>query len=571
MPNVSLFNNSRNLRTYQIILGFFVILYALSLFKNISYPLLWNDEAETAVYAERILDFGFPKVHDGKNALNLFCQWMDIGMKAEYDAYIASVWGQYYFCVPGAWLARKIDDLYLKAALLRIPFALIGIISVFIASGLVLPLLKDNLDKIRYRIAFFLYELFSVYLVLFLREVRYYSLLIFFSVLIIHVYSKWKFQKNISFIRYAVLMVTLLFLLFNVFYPAFAVICCSLFGYEILDSLCEWKKQSHPGKNPFWSVFKQVSSCMLPVLVVSILLFPLIQFFEITSLSAALSGSCSFNMKMYFEHLGIILKYYWKNDFLVLILLIKALLLFLRMYYRMRGKNHPCWENQCKFSDFLTLFYLTMILFIARMPLLFERYFVWFHPFWVAMFILDLKLVYDMLLINSTNQLKTRIILGCLLMILCNWIGWKKAKMIQNHLYELSHPYKGPLDFVIPYIKEKYPHPERLVIATNYEEPSYMYYLKSRVTIGYCANNLEEDLKHVPDIIIYRKQRDIHHHEILNSLLAKAKYKQTLFPVFDYLVNNNPETGMHLYKTLLPSTVEDCLEILEKTPNASKS
>jgi hypothetical protein len=45
------------------------VLFAAWVLKHLSYPLLWNDEAETAMYAERILEFGYPKVHDGRNVV----------------------------------------------------------------------------------------------------------------------------------------------------------------------------------------------------------------------------------------------------------------------------------------------------------------------------------------------------------------------------------------------------------------------------------------------------------------------------------------------------------------------
>ena len=48
-----------------------VVLFSLSLFKNISYPLLWNDEAEGAMTGRRVLEYGYPKVHDGKNTVFL--------------------------------------------------------------------------------------------------------------------------------------------------------------------------------------------------------------------------------------------------------------------------------------------------------------------------------------------------------------------------------------------------------------------------------------------------------------------------------------------------------------------
>jgi len=40
-------------------------LFAWLLFARLGHPLFWHDESETAAFAERVLRFGFPKVHDG--------------------------------------------------------------------------------------------------------------------------------------------------------------------------------------------------------------------------------------------------------------------------------------------------------------------------------------------------------------------------------------------------------------------------------------------------------------------------------------------------------------------------
>ena len=72
-----------------IILIFIISLFIFSVFKNISRPLLWNDEAETAEYARRIITYGYPKVDDGKNILNL-TSYPDksLGVKESIDACI---------------------------------------------------------------------------------------------------------------------------------------------------------------------------------------------------------------------------------------------------------------------------------------------------------------------------------------------------------------------------------------------------------------------------------------------------------------------------------------------------
>ena len=136
---------------------------------------------------------------------------------------------------------------------------------------------------------------------------------------------------------------------------------------------------------------------------------------------------------------------------------------------------------------------------------------------------------------------------------------------MKEHFYEMTHQYKGDLDYIIPYLKEKYPYTDSLTIATNYEEFSYMYYLKSKVTIGYVYNNIEDDVKHIPDVILYRKSWGTDP-KYFNEFIQKAKYEKVTLPVADYFVNNIPEFGsnfvtQHQFRTKLASTEQQKVEV----------
>src|SRR3989344_8767594 len=93
-------------------LFFLILLLTFSVFKNISYPIVWGDEAETVMFAERILNYGYPKVHDGKNSLNFHMISGDVGEQEKYDAGTISMWGQYYFTTLGAYLAGTTNEIY---------------------------------------------------------------------------------------------------------------------------------------------------------------------------------------------------------------------------------------------------------------------------------------------------------------------------------------------------------------------------------------------------------------------------------------------------------------------------
>ncbi len=143
-----------------------------------------------------------------------------------------------------------------------------------------------------------------------------------------------------------------------------------------------------------------------------------------------------------------------------------------------------------------------------------------------------------------------------------------KFEGIKGYFYELTHKYKGPMDFFVEYVVENYPSSEDIIIATNYEEYVLMYYLGSRVVVGYVGNNLEEDLKVTPDIVLVRKNRPNFINE-LSSFLKKGNYKEVTLDVYDYQVNNIPEMTLplrHLFATPKTDRQEEKLSfyILER-------
>jgi len=271
------------------------------------------------------------------------------------------------------------------------------------------------------------------------------------------------------------------------------------------------------------------------------------------------------------------LAFFQKYEFLNLILAIKVILAILYLYIRI-SKISPS-DNKIKetgqklwASNFFSLFFIIYILVITKMPVpvIYQRYFIILQPISTIILLLDIFITFE--LIGRINPLNTKNITTLFVLFLICLLfmqgGLNKIGRIKNYIYELSHQYKGPLDFVIPYIKSKYDKPGRLVIATNYEECSYMYYLGSRVIIGYVGNNLEEDLKIQPDVIIFRKRwAYTSSPQIFNVFFKNESYKKIAFPVFDYPVNNIPElysSPQHLYETKMAESENKQLDIYIK-------
>ena len=155
-----------------------------------------------------------------------------------------------------------------------------------------------------------------------------------------------------------------------------------------------------------------------------------------------------------------------------------------------------------------------------------------------------------------------------MLIIIISSFTYKNYESIKGRAYELTHQYKGPLDYEIPYILERYNNPENLVVATNYEECSYMYYLNSKVTMGFVLNNLEEDIMVKPDIIVYRNDWGwVYEKDVFDPLFEMGRYDRVNFLNYDYPYNNIPELnvkdGSHLFKTRLAVEGEEKAHLFE--------
>ena len=121
---------------------------------------------------------------------------------------------------------------------------------------------------------------------------------------------------------------------------------------------------------------------------------------------------------------------------------------------------------------------------------------------------------------------------------------------------------------VITYNLSEYDHPENLVIATNYEEEVFMYYLNSRVIVGFAGVNIQKDLEELPDLVLPRKRTyQKKYLKEIYSFLEKGDYEKRRFNIIDNQFNNIPElvyTDPHLFQTTIATSLNDALEIYEK-------
>ena len=552
---------------------FLCLLFLVSLFKNISYPLLWADESMTVMHGKRVLEYGYPKVHDGKNVVyDLRHSNPRLGVDEKTDAYIGGAnWGMYYVAAVAVKLAQMSDDFFTKTAILRIPFALAGLIGLVILGLLGAQFFENRFSKYGFLTLFAFFELLSIPLVLHLREARYYALTVFLTALVTYIYTRYRILKKDNYLSYAVLLTLSLFLLFVAFSPGYFIFLISLFLYEsigfvkfLLSKYAKKRCQMIPGMPSLNVPWTHYLRNLLPLIFSLIAVSPLISFFktfyiagEMAKFNFLLFGISK--LDMYLANLSVIWTYFRSFDFIYLAIFLKLCLLFSFIFIRFGGKEIICWDiRKLMFSNFLTVIFIVYFFAIAQIPNFpFTRYLIPLQPVLAVMIIFDLALVYHNIISLQpprwVNYYKVLLLVGFIGLISMN--VYRNIEYIEGHVYELFHQYKGPLDYLIPFIKEKYGETDKLVIATNYEETSFMYYLDSKVIIGYVGNNLEQDIQMVPDIIIFRKGRNLDP-KIFINFLSRYSYQRIFFPVIDYKVNNIPELNLspeyqHQFRTLI--------------------
>jgi len=522
-------------RIYWSFFVFLIVLFVINLFINISHPLLWNDEGETVMFGERILSYGYPKVSDGKNILNLTeVPDKGVGVKEGIDAWIHLGWLQYYASALGVFIARMFDSPYVKTAFLRMPFAVFGLGGVFVNILLIFLLPIRRRGKLFVASFFIFIELLSVFLVLHLREARHYSLTYFLSSLAFFIYVRYRFFEKGKKAYFLILPFVLVFL-FNSFFPVFITVTFYFLIYEFFMFL----------------IRKTTMKSFVPLILSVVFVVPFLLFYETLYVSSEVGKYFASSFFIYFKKIMFIFEFLVREEFLIVLLTMKILISgfiqdnFLKFY-----KNNKLFQ----ISTFLTGYILFFSLMIARMPYLFERYLVSLQPVVAMIIAIDFLVFYEIL---SRQGGKIR---HFLLFAFSSFLigGLFKAGNLSGRVYELTHEYQGPVDYIVSYIKENYEDSENLVIATNYEEHVLMYYLGSRVVVGYVGNNIEEDSLEKPDIVIPRRGRP-NNREILHSFLDKWEYEEVRLPVFDYYYNNIPELGSHLFKTMKPDAYEDYL------------
>jgi hypothetical protein len=533
----------KNIFTLSLSVLLFAI-FSFSVFKHISYPLFWQDEASTAVGAQRVAEYGFPKVHGEKNIYN--DTGLDSCMVNKRDALVgAANWGHFYFGLIGHKLAGHTDDLYAKTGLFRTPFAVLGIMGLVLWVFFMMRFCPDKFSKHLFVALFIFFSLLSVSLTMLLREARYYSIIIFCTALVMGLYATYRFYKPFNKIVFVGVEALALFIIFVSASPVYIISLTTLGLSELVIFISIYRKSN----------FAKATKHALPLIILAaaslLSIWPMIieyNYFEV--LKSVDKTVIVVTFEVYKEHISTFFGYFKNYGFLWLAIAMKVLVLCNTKKLKVQR------TTLYKTSLFLTLFFVVTMLLVARMPQwMYTRYFVCLLPAVPVVMIFDAFMLWHCYATRKQKALDYKVVLPGIVFVALFFSSFINIlPQLKGHVYEMTHQYKGPLDYTIPYIKENFPRADTLIIAANYEEHAYMYYLDSKVIVGYVGNNIEEDARLTPDIIAYRKPwRNFVN--VFNNYLQKAAYEPVMFPVADGLVNNIPELNLvpalnHKFKTV---------------------
>lgn len=539
-------------------------LASVLLFRHLSYPLLWHDEAETAMFARRVLEYGYPKVHAGKNVVFSIFPQRGVGLHEGLDAYTGSPWAQYYVGALGVAAADRRNDLYEKTLLVRLPFALAGAAGVALLALAVLPSLGQGAARrLLFAIAYLLVFGYSISLILHLREARYYPLVVLWVGCFLWLFVARQLRNTLDAWVYVPLQAIVLLALLNTFHVAFAAVCAAQGLYLVAAA----RADPRPPRDRARTLLRDA----LPLLLAGAGALPLLAFFDFFEQTVDWVQRLS-ELTTVPRNLATVVMTLLRYDFLAPALVLHAIAVAL-LRRAPSGVLPSELRQRIAIARFLSMLLLCYALVVAQVPFLFERYFVVLSPLVTLLLLLDAFTVYDLLRQPGLSRRARRAALaGTALAGVCLAVGaWLRIPEFGGRLLEIRQPYRGPLDFVIPYLAEKYPDIGDRVIATNYEGPAFMFYLDSQVTIGFYGAALERDLAIQPDVIVPRSWPE--RSRLLRRLAERVPYEVTRFPVANLPWNNLPSLSpfrtyavAHRFVTERPRTPGEALVVLERIP-----
>jgi hypothetical protein len=505
-------------RVLLALAAIFQLAFFASVFAGLGAPLLWEDEAETAVQGRSVLEFGLPRVHVGRNVVYGAPLPLELGRNEALDAYLGSPWGQYFFAAPAVAWSDRASDFAARTFRVRLPFALAGWLGVLMLGAAAASLWPRAAGaRVGFWLGFGACLALSVSLQLHLREARYYPLVVLALGATAQLEVRRHARGDLPPLLHTLLLAPVLFVLFNLFYPAFTAAVATA-GGALAFRMARTRRPAL-GTAPY--------------LLAGVAVLPLVWWFDLPAQSRVFFGTFHVADNAFVHELASGAHYLLRYE-LALPALCGAVALAAARWRP--GPEVAELRPAIAACDLALALAAVWLVVIARTPLFFSRYLIALSPVLSAACVLQVGC-----LVALRRTRAARVATAGLAAIAVAGLGCVAVRVpeLRGRIAELREPYRGPLDYVIPYLAERYPDPAALVVATNYEDFAFMFYLRSTTTFGYYAPERERDLELDPDVIVPRpwpvNQRALQH------LANQGSFVPHTFPVANTKVNNLPE------------------------------
>ncbi|OGW74670.1 MAG: hypothetical protein A2Z72_06390 [Omnitrophica bacterium RBG_13_46_9] len=497
---------------------------------------LWQDEAENAVIARNILRFGYPRAFDGSLLVV-----SDIGYRKDYT-WIFQPWLQNYltafsFCIFGG-----------SSLSARLPFVLFGIAS--FASAYFLARRMFSLMTAR---VFLVIMLTCVPYLLMIRQARYYSLALFFALLLIHGYLDYAEKKRFADIK----ILASSFLLFNSNFGLFFPLAAGLIFHRIVFYRREADMKKDAGL----------------ILLTALILVPIFIYFKGWLHEVPLSADFVLgNVKFYLRSI---------NRYIVPIRLIAVFYLVFAIMKRTFWPFVASYSDKRNISLILFIFVTTVLFMgiakfrslryaIYLIPLLgiLESYFLarWMNHGRVLASLCIVLLVTTNLFHQSLTDIFVKSVSGAFVNLSGKYDFEKQGGILEKmtekakeraseknsirsyfgeYLYEISHDYDGPIEGIVTYLKENAVETDRVKIP--YGDCAVAFYTGLKVD-----NDMTPGKDPYPEWIIprdYWTSKGFYSSDYYKEI--QKKYEKIVLEYPDLRWENRPDDlGYHNFRTV---------------------
>jgi hypothetical protein len=356
----------------------------------------------------------------------------------------------------------------------------------------------------------------SISLLLHLREVRYYPLLVLVMGALLGLHVRRLLLPSDRFAARAIAGGALSFLLFQVFHLAWFA-ATALLVADVVHTV--WREEARAGRT------RRLVRELAPHAIGALLVLPWIVFLETFQVARGFAAHVGVSVAGYLGNAGFVLAHFARHELLVPAAVCRA-----AVAWRRRGAHEPA-PAPCRVSARLLAFCAGYAALGCANPLVYERYFVVLSPLVTLAFLLDAHALVE----GARQPRRMRLALAGLVALALV----PRAGTLAGRLAELREPVRGPIDFAVAHLLERYPDPAALVIATNYEAHPLMYYLGSHVIVGLSGNNLARERDLIPDVVIPRRAWPRTLPQV-RRYLARGSYREESLPVADTRYNNIP-------------------------------